>query len=88
MTSKITLYQVNAEAVVTPVEGSRAFFLDSDGRYKTKDPSGAVTPVEQVLSNDSPKPLSDAPIAGSSSAGSRADHVHDHGQQGAATGMP
>jgi hypothetical protein len=81
MTSKIVLYQVESETVATPVEGSRSFFLDSDGRYKTKDPSGAVTPVEQVLSNDIPNPLGEGD-AGTSTAGSRADHAHEHGQQG------
>lgn len=74
--SKITLTQTTPASIATPPSGKRTMFVDSgDGRFKSKDSTGAVSNFEQSLSNSTPAAIG-AAAAGTGTSASRDDHVH------------
>lgn len=76
--SQITLYWTSADSIPNPASSGKTLFVDTDGQTKTKDSFGAVTPIEVDLSDATPTNIGTA-FAGTSSAVSRDDHVHAHG---------
>lgn len=82
--SQINLYRQDQATIAIPPSDGAVFFLDSDGVFKAKAPSGAVSLIQASPSNATPQTIGE-PTSGVSGLLSRADHVHGHGNQGGGT---
>jgi len=79
--SQIVFLKVPQDNINPPPADRATLFLDSDNGLKIKSPSNIVTPISVVFSASTPSSVGSAG-PGTSNAVARADHSHNHGNQG------